>query len=59
MIQKNNGDIPEGVRRQDLDQIYKRIKEGMGKTARMSFLQLDGVVRNAERVKNMAEDDGL
>ena len=27
MIQKNNGDIPEGVRRQDLDQIYKRIKE--------------------------------
>ena len=31
----------------------------MGKTARMSFLQLDEVVRNAERVKNMAEDDGL
>ena len=59
MIQKNNGDIPEGVRRQDLDQIYKRIKEGMGKTARMAFLQLDEVVRNAERVKNMAEDDGL
>ena len=59
MIQKNNGDIPEGVRRQDLDQIYKRIKEGMGKTARMSFLQLDELVRNAERVKNMAEDDGL
>ena len=59
MIQKNNGDIPEGVRRQDLDQIYKRIKEGMGKTARMAFLQLDDVVRNAERVKNMAEDDGL
>ena len=26
MIKKNGGDIPEGVRRQDLDQIYKRIK---------------------------------
>ena len=59
MIQKNSGDIPEGVRRQDLDQIYKRIKAGMDKQARMAFLQLDDVVRNAERVKNMAEDDGL
>ena len=59
MIKRNNGDIPEGVRRQDLDQIYKRIKGNMGKTARMTFLQLDETVRNAERVKNMAEDDGL
>ena len=59
MIKRNNGDIPEGVRRQDLDQIYKRIKVNMGKTARMTFLKLDETVRNAERVKNMAEDDGL
>ena len=59
LVQTNNGDIPEGARKMDLDQIYKRIKPDLGKKARMEFLQLDEMVRNAVRVKNMAEDDGL
>ena len=58
-MRANGNDIPEGVRKMDLDQIYKRIKPDLGKKARMEFLQLDEMVRNAVRVKNMAEDDGL
>lgn len=41
-----------------MHQIYKRVKPNLGKTARMEFLKLDDMVRNAVRVKSMADDDG-
>merc|ERR1719336_2766936 len=52
-----NGDIPEGVRKMDLDQVYKRVKPNLGKQARSEYLELEGLVRKAVTVKDMRQDD--
>ena len=50
---KNNGfEIPEGIRKQDLDQVYKTVQPRLGKEARMEFQKLDKVVRDITSVKN-------
>ena len=56
MVMENRGEIPEGARKMDLDQVYKKIKPNLGKTARMEFLQLDEMVRSAVTVKDMREE---
>ena len=57
LIKENGGEIPEGVRKQDLDQIYTTIKPNLEKDARLEFLKLDQVVRNIVTVKKMDSGD--
>ena len=56
MILKN-GNIPEGVRKMDLDQVYKRVKPNLGKQARSEYLELEALVRRAVTVKDMRQED--
>lgn len=37
LISQNNFEVPEGVRKMDLDQVYKSVKDKLGKGARMNF----------------------
>jgi hypothetical protein len=57
LIKENGGEIPEGVRKQDLDQIYQIVKPNLEKDARLEFLKLDQVVRNIVTVKKMDSGD--
>ncbi len=59
MIQENRGEIPEGVRKMDLDQVYKGIQPRLGKRARMIFGDLDGLVRGAVTVKSLKQFDPM
>ena len=34
MVRDHNGEIPQGVRKQDLDQVYKRVKDTLAKPVR-------------------------
>lgn len=34
MVRERNGEIPQGVRKQDLDQVYKRVKDSLSKPVR-------------------------
>ena len=52
-----NGNLPEGVRKMDLDQVYKRVKPNLGKQARTEYLELEALVRRAVPVKDMRQDD--
>jgi len=54
LIQKNGLEIPEGVRKMDLDQVYKTVKPRLSKDARMEFLKLDQLVRDITTVKNLS-----
>ena len=51
MVLENGGAIPEGVRKMDLDQIYKKVKPNLGKEARMEYLELEAIVRKAVTVQ--------
>ena len=51
MVLENGGTIPEGVRKMDLDQIYKKVKPNLGKEARMEYLELEAIVRKAVTVQ--------
>ena len=57
LIRDNGGEIPEGVRKQDLDQIYQIVKPNLEKDARMEFAKLDQIVRNIVTVKKMDSSD--
>jgi hypothetical protein len=37
LIKENNFEVPEGVRKMDLDQVYKTVQPKIGKNARMNF----------------------
>jgi N-acetyl-anhydromuramyl-L-alanine amidase AmpD len=52
LIKANGYEVPEGIRKQDLDQVYKAVQPRLGKEARMEFLKLDQVVRDITSVKN-------
>jgi len=45
------------VRKQDLDQVYKRVKDSLGKDSRMEFIKLDKLVRDITTVKRMGTDE--
>jgi hypothetical protein len=34
IVRERNGEIPQGVRKQDLDQVYKRVKDSLSKPVR-------------------------
>jgi len=57
LIKENGFQIPEGVRKQDLDQVYLMVKPKLGKDARMEFLKLDDLVKQIVTVKKMDTDD--
>ena len=59
LIQSNGNEIPQGVRKQDMDQVFTRVKPKLGKQSRMAFMQLDGVVRGITTVKDSRSEDGL
>ena len=61
LIRENNNEIPQGIRKQDLDQIYAVKKGTMGKQARMAFNQLDATIRDIispKSLKGMDDDEG-
>jgi len=57
LIKENGYEVPEGIRKQDLDQVYKRIKDSLGKDSRMEFIKLDKLVRDITTVKRMGTDE--
>ena len=56
LIIANGREIPEGVRKMDLDQVYKTVKPRLQKEARMEFAKLDKMVLEIVTVKSMAEN---
>jgi len=61
LVRANGLEVPEGIRKMDLDQVYKTVAPRLGKEARMEFLQLDQVIRDITTVKNYSDgrEDGL
>ena len=59
LIAENGFEIPEGVRKMDLDQVYKNVKPKLDKDARMEFAKLDDMVRRIVTVKGMQDEMGL
>eukprot|EP00308_Calcidiscus_leptoporus_P017862 CAMPEP_0119380424 /NCGR_PEP_ID=MMETSP1334-20130426/56951_1 /TAXON_ID=127549 /ORGANISM="Calcidiscus leptoporus, Strain RCC1130" /LENGTH=184 /DNA_ID=CAMNT_0007400249 /DNA_START=9 /DNA_END=563 /DNA_ORIENTATION=+ len=59
MVKENGMEIPEGVRKMDLDQVYKRVKPNLGKNVRLAFGEFDRVVGSVVTVKDLRADDGL
>ena len=53
LIQANGNEIPEGVRKQDMDQVYKQVQGRLAKDTRMQFKALDAVVQKIVTVKSM------
>lgn len=48
-----NGNLPEGIRKMDLDQVYKRVKPNLGKETRLAFGELDRLVLKVSSVKDL------
>ena len=59
LIIQNGREIPEGVRKMDLDQVYKTVKPRLQKDARMEFAKLDKMVLEIVTVKNMGPGDDI
>ena len=57
LIMANNQEIPEGIRKMDLDQVYKIVKPRLNKDARMNFQKLDALVLKIVTTKKMGEED--
>mmetsp|Transcript_39884 Transcript_39884/g.122807 ORF Transcript_39884/g.122807 Transcript_39884/m.122807 type:complete len:177 (+) Transcript_39884:39-569(+) len=57
LIREHGNEIPQGVRKQDLDQVYKRVQPNLSKPVRMAFLDLDGLVQKAVTVKDLRADE--
>ena len=53
LIQVNGNEIPEGVRKMDLDQVYKTVQGKLAKDTRMQFKALDAMVLKIVTVKSM------
>ena len=56
LIIKNGKEIPEGVRKQDLDQVYKTVQGKLAKETRLEFKKLDAFVQQIVTVKNMNDN---
>mmetsp|Transcript_49265 Transcript_49265/g.128538 ORF Transcript_49265/g.128538 Transcript_49265/m.128538 type:complete len:175 (+) Transcript_49265:1-525(+) len=54
LIKKNGFEIPEGVRKMDLDQVYKTVQPRLNKSSRMEFQKLDQIVRDITSVKTLS-----
>ena len=59
LIYENGKEIPEGVRKMDLDQVYKNVKGKLAKETRMTFAKLDTIVQKIVTVKPMGDDFDL
>ena len=59
LIYENGNEIPEGVRKMDLDQVYKNVKGKLAKETRMTFAKLDTIVQKIVTVKPMGDDFDL
>ena len=59
LIRQNGNEIPQGIRKQDLDQVYKRVKPSLGKEARLAFLDLDALVGKIVSVKSLKDMDEM
>ena len=53
LVYKNGKEIPEGVRKQDMDQVYKTVQAKLDKPTRMQFKKLDQIVQEIVTVKAM------
>ena len=53
LVKENGMEIPQGIRKQDLDQVYKRVKPQLGKEARLAFLEFDNIVRRITTVQDL------
>jgi len=53
LINANGFEIPEGVRKMDLDQVYKAVQPKLSKGARMDFAKLDRVVKDITTTKTL------
>lgn len=53
LIVNNGMEIPEGVRKQDMDQVYRTVKDKLQKDTRLKFQKLDQIVLQIVTVKNM------
>lgn len=49
LIYVNGNEIPEGVRKMDLDQVYRTVQGKLQKDTRMNFLTLDAMVQQVCR----------
>jgi len=56
LIIKNGNEIPEGVRKQDMDQVYKVVQGKLQKETRLEFKKLDAFVQKIVTVKSMGEN---
>ena len=56
LIAQNGNEIPEGIRKMDLDQVYKTVQGNLQKDTRMQFKKLDGIVQQIVTVKSMGVD---
>ena len=56
LIQKNGMEIPEGIRKQDMDQVYRTVQGKLQKPTRMEFKKLDAIVQQIVTVKSMGVD---
>lgn len=59
LIRVNGNEIPEGVRKMDLDQVYRIVKPKLSKEARMEYAQLETIVRQIVTVKSMSDERDL
>ena len=59
LIFKNGKEIPEGVRKMDLDQVYKTVQGNLQKETRMEFKSLDALVLKVTSTKQMGSDFDL
>lgn len=57
LIRANGNTIPEGIRKMDLDQVYKGVKPRLEKPARMVFADLDKLVLTAVSAKRLSSID--
>jgi hypothetical protein len=57
LIRENGFQIPEGVRKQDLDQVYVTVKPRLQKDARLEYAKLEKIVREIVTVKKMDSTD--
>jgi len=49
----SEGNLPEGIRKMDLDQVYKRVQPNLSKDTRLAFGQLDRLVGKVTSVKDL------
>ena len=57
LIQQNGFQIPEGVRKMDLDQVYKTVQPRLSKSARMEYAKLNKIVTDIVTVKREGQTE--